>query len=35
MEVKFLRIADDDVFGDIEKVLETIEGWIKNNKKNI
>lgn len=30
--IKFLRFDDDEIFYNIEKVLNTIEYWIKNNK---
>ncbi len=30
--IKFLRIDDDDVFYNIEKVIETIEKWIMSNQ---
>jgi len=30
--IKFLRFDDDEVFYNIEKVLNTIENWIKTNK---
>jgi len=32
MGIKFLRFDDDEVFYNIEKVLNTIENWIKTNK---
>lgn len=32
MGIKFLRFDDDDVFYNIEKVLDEIERWIKSNE---